>query len=70
MDIPQSASGVHPNDEVAEAAEAFIQNPYAARDLLTVQEAVDLINHISGVLLVHERTGRHAPGIAKNQVDL
>ena len=67
--IPESASDVGPDRPIPtpEDGDAFILNPSAGQELLTPVQAIDLINHISGVLLIHERTGRRRPGIAQNQ---
>ena len=70
--IPESASGAVPDKPVPtpDAGDAFILNPSAGQELLTSEQAIDLINHISGALLIHERTGRRRPGIAQNQEHL
>jgi hypothetical protein len=70
--IPESASDVLPDRPTPTPGEedAFILNPSAGQELLTPEQAIDLINHISGVLLIHERSGRRRPGIAQNQEHL
>ena len=71
MEIPGSAAGLSPGQvpdrAPADDKEAFILNPAVDKKLLTHEQAIDLINHLSGVLLVYERTGRQSPGLAKNR---
>jgi len=52
MKIPLSGKST-PNDEptLPEREEAYIMNPYAGRDLLTLMEALDLLNIITGEML-------------------
>jgi len=35
--------------------EAYIRNPYPGKELLTVEEALDSINRISGMILIDKR---------------
>jgi len=49
MELPISAA--EPIKKGPVNQEAYIINPYHGKDRLTVQEAMDCINHLSGVLL-------------------
>lgn len=60
-DPPNRPYGFEGEDEPITKTEnmgdsAIILNPYSGKDLLTKEEAIDLINHISGALLIHERS--------------
>ncbi len=48
MKIPQGAG-------LLQETTAYIQNKYSGKENLTREEAVDLINHLSGMLLVDDR---------------
>ena len=69
-ETPGSAAGLSPGKVPDRAPagdkDAIILNPAVGQKLLTPEQAIDLINYLSGVLLVYERTGRQSPGIAKN----
>jgi hypothetical protein len=49
-----------PGAELPDPTTAYIPNQYAGKELLTVLEAIDCINHLSGALLVdgRKRNGR------------
>ncbi len=51
MKIPQGAGLLHETT-------AYIQNKYSGKEHLTREEAIDLINHLSGMLLVDDRFKR------------
>jgi len=57
MRLPQSASDkMAPIEEGPPSyTEAYIPNPYAAKELLTFIEALDLLNMISGELMADGR---------------
>ena len=57
MRLPQSASDkMMPIEEGPPSfTEAYIPNPYAAKELLTFIEALDLLNMISGELMADAR---------------
>ncbi len=57
MRLPQSASDkMAPiEDGPPSYTEAYIPNPYAAKELLTFIEALDLLNMISGELMADAR---------------
>ncbi len=66
--IPESASAPPTAPvPVPDAQEAIVLNPSAGQELLTPEQAIDLINYISGVLLAHERNKRHPPSVEENQ---
>jgi hypothetical protein len=50
MRLPISASEPIEKNEQLEK-DAFIMNPFVGKELLTAKEAIDCINHLSGVLL-------------------
>ena len=50
MELPTSAAD-EPTKRIPGDEDTFILNPYHGKDKLTVQEAIDCINHLSGVLL-------------------
>lgn len=53
LKIPDSAADAPKN--INDEKEAYIINPAAGKDMLTKIEAIDIINHLSGVLLVDGR---------------
>lgn len=44
------------NKTVITNGEKFIINPYYGEEFLTVEQALDLLHHVTGVLLIHERS--------------
>ncbi len=50
--IPRRASDAAGPSNLPDAMEAYITNPYAGKNLLTVNEALDAINILSGQLVV------------------
>lgn len=53
MDLPNDASECEPTEE--KYAGAFLLNPYRGKEKLTKAEALDAINILSGMVLLHER---------------
>jgi hypothetical protein len=51
-DLPEGPEDIKQSE--AKLPKAFIMNPYFQKELLTKTEALNLLNHITGVLLIHE----------------
>lgn len=43
-------------DVVTDPGERYIQNPYAGREMLTEEEAIETIEHLSTVMRIKRRT--------------
>ena len=53
MELPESAADKIVK-RIPDTAGAFIINPFSGKEKLTIIEAIDCINHLSGVLLADE----------------
>lgn len=53
LKIPSSAADIDIK-KIPENEEAIIINPYIGKEKLTEAEAIDCINHLSGMLLANE----------------
>lgn len=58
MKLPESANEPVKAENIKNSIEEVIQNPYFNVKVLTVEEAVDCINHLSGALLIHGYSGQ------------
>lgn len=67
MKVPDSASDIPTDTGLPGEHESYIPNRYADKDLLTRQEAIDLINHVSGALLADGNFRRHTPRTTPDQ---
>lgn len=60
MKIPLAAN-IEFADNIQEIKGEYIKNPYAGKDMLTVEEALDSINKISGMLLADNKYKKVMP---------
>lgn len=56
LKIPISASEIPTPDGLPEEGEAYIQNPYAGKELLTPNEALDLVHVVIGEIIADRIT--------------
>ena len=72
MRLPESAADLTPdsNQELPGMEEAYIMNPYPGKDLLTRHEALNIINVLSGMLLIDGSNRRDKQSSRKNDIDI